>query len=818
MKTLDATQALEIVKTGIQVVDLVRLQTYTDRDAGTVDSSFYFGGNTHQYDYGNLGTDRQFEPLLRSISITAEEMPHLPDPIAALSGVLAKRCTIALLNRERETGNRLIEDLRADNLEGATIEWAQLMLAPGDSWSDLTSYTGDEHTVRYRGELTRVIEITDETIELEFQTDAPRIPWIVASDATENDPRDLGRRLPIVYGDTVRVQAVGWEVGSRTTLAEKITASQTGAIEFTDTSAFPSSGTIAIGSEIIDYTNNASNQLTLSVRGADSSTAAKHTAGDIVVEMIATATWIVAGHEVEAIGDVYIENPFNQEITRVTDAFTKTPDDAVTIGGGVVVASISFTQAQIQTMLDTLAAAAAVDQQPARSTNVAVSHPIVYELTTQFPDNHHDRVGITSGQCDTVIENSTHQTGLSTNDRFEADFPTPDGTIISQNVKINYGSSFGASNSDMEVRKDNGSGTQIILQEGAISGLAQYESGAITDTPDFNTVYVRLFNGSSSSLYLGYLKRENIIISGDPPDVDTQPEVAETDGTEVKISAASVGYGLRFYADVDGMMAPSADYLCGDGNLITEMPDVLRHLLEELAEPNQICETDWNDAGDASHLNDNAHAVDLRNLGGSFPEIAQTLAWESRANLMREERNAQSEWRMLVAESDYDWPASVRTVTEWQAFIEEGRDLTTIQTRFRGLYQWRPEYGIGPEAFYGVVRIDVDQNDVSVPSTGDLTTAEAAFGRRENEVVLFRSINQEATAEEILGYYAHERIRVVRLFRIVGVPWSEGFDLERGDIISATPPWESSPRKMRLTDYVKDPTTELCDLIGVEVA
>lgn len=817
MKTIDVDQQTKLAMLGLNLSSLVRLQTYTDRDAETVDNTYYFALQWCEYDYGNTGTNRQFEPLLHSIGITTEEMPHLPDPLAALSGALAKKCTLVLLNRERETGNRLIYDLRQDNLEGATVEWAELMLGHGDTWADLTSYTGDEHTVRYRGELTRVVEITDETIELEFTTDVPRIPWIVASDATKNDPRDVGRRLPIVYGESVRVQAVGWEVGQRTTLAEDITDTQTGAINFTDTSAFPSTGTIAIGTEQIAYTANANNQLTLGTRGASSTTAAAHKAGDITIEMIATATWVLAAHEVQAIDDVFIENPYNQEIVRVTDAFTKTANDTTTISGKTC-ATISFTQAQIQTLLETLAAQAGVDQQPARSTNAVVSHPLIYELVEQQPSGYRSRIGFTTTQCDDIMGNTTTMQTGSPGDSAIFDFDDPGGEVLSQDVHITWGAVTAQPDIDMEIRKNTSGGTLIMTHPGPSSGSsAHYETGAITSSPDFNAVWVGIMNGTASNAIMGYLHRVNVIVSADAPEVDTQPEVAETSGTEVKITAASVGYGLRFYANVDGMKAPSASYLCGSGNLITEMPDVLRHLLTSLCVPNQSVESSWNDAGNATHLDDNAHATDIRNLGSQLPDILQTLAYESRANLTCEERLTSREWRMLVAENDYDWGASVQTLTDWQAFTELGRDLSTLYTRFRGLYAWRPEFGGGPEAFAQVVRIDEDQNDVTTPSTVDLQNAEAAYGRRDMGAILLRTVQDEATAKEIMGYYAHERIRVIRLFRIQGVPWAEGFDLERGDIVTATPPWETSGRKMRVLDYIKDPTTQLVDLVTVEV-
>jgi len=99
------------------------------------------------------------------------------------------------------------------------------------------------------------------------------------------------------YGGTVSGEAT-------TTLVNSINAVQTTAIELTDASQFPTSGTnfIQIGTEEISYTGITSNVLTGVTRGVRNTTAATHNAGDTVTN---TSDYIAWGEA--ASGDLVID-------------------------------------------------------------------------------------------------------------------------------------------------------------------------------------------------------------------------------------------------------------------------------------------------------------------------------------------------------------------------------------------------------------------------------------------------------------------------------------------------------------------------------
>ena len=291
MITLDTDQEPLLRSSAVQVLDLCVLTTYSDRVAETVDTVYYFSGATFLYDYGNTGTDREFEPYLAGIESELEAMNHLPTNVTGLRRT--RRITLRNGERGAET---LWKTLRGKNLEYARVELSTIALEATDvtGWHDGRSFTGDEHTVMFRGQVQLVRQVSD-VIELELESELPQIPWLVASDATKNDPLDLGRRYPIVYGAAKKIPAVGYEVGWVTTTAEENTVGQT-TLEVTDASGLPTSGTGRIGTDVFTWTGKTGNQLT-GIPSSGGNQLSAHKAGSVVLEKITTATWILAGHE-----------------------------------------------------------------------------------------------------------------------------------------------------------------------------------------------------------------------------------------------------------------------------------------------------------------------------------------------------------------------------------------------------------------------------------------------------------------------------------------------------------------------------------------
>jgi len=120
------------------------------------------------------------------------------------------------------------------------------------------------------------------------------------------DPDDLGKMLPQAYGSCKRVPFLAVDVGAQTTLTTDIAYDAT-TITVTDSTGFPSSGTIQIESEKITFTGNSSNQFTGCTRGASSTVALPHVGGAGVAE-VQTEYFYAIGHAVKAFDAVYVSN------------------------------------------------------------------------------------------------------------------------------------------------------------------------------------------------------------------------------------------------------------------------------------------------------------------------------------------------------------------------------------------------------------------------------------------------------------------------------------------------------------------------------
>jgi hypothetical protein len=159
MRSVAASQAALYARASVIPILLVKLTTLTDRDAGTVQQTLYLSNRPVLYDWGNTGTDRQFEAMVAKVSDLARSMNHIPGP--SDTGALGAAISITFMNkgyRGETSADRFWPVLRALNLEAADIEIATVLAdaSVADSWHDLRSYTGDEHIVHFRGRVTRI--------------------------------------------------------------------------------------------------------------------------------------------------------------------------------------------------------------------------------------------------------------------------------------------------------------------------------------------------------------------------------------------------------------------------------------------------------------------------------------------------------------------------------------------------------------------------------------------------------------------------------------------------------------------------------------
>ncbi len=124
------------------------------------------------------------------------------------------------------------------------------------------------------------------------------------------EPHAIGKAENIIYGSVQNVPCPAVSAGAVTTLVSDITPSQTDGIELSlapGEMAFPSSGVAQVGDERISYTGFSGKILTGVSRAAEGTQAFSHNKGAKVFEVLSSYDYLVAGHPVQSIGNVYVD-------------------------------------------------------------------------------------------------------------------------------------------------------------------------------------------------------------------------------------------------------------------------------------------------------------------------------------------------------------------------------------------------------------------------------------------------------------------------------------------------------------------------------
>lgn len=790
-------------------IPLVKLTTYSNRDALTVDTVFYFSDRAALYDYGNTAVTQNFWPFLMQIGDLVSTMTHFPSPAMPT----LESMQIKLRNGEIAPGGLwLSEHLRTKNIHFATVEISELDLDREPDYCDFTSLVGDEHVVWYRGELVNIGDVTQTEITLTFTTVMPRISWAIVSDATTADLRDLGKRLPLPYGARNRAPCLGVTVGWRTTLAQAITDTETGNIDVGDATGFPGAGSFTLrvaGEEMtVSYVN--ATTISISLRAINSTVAAAHLNGTVCVEMVTTAIYCPAGYSLSDVNTVWIVNPFNGQLVRVDPTSLYSVNTSATVAG-VTATTISFTAANMRTLLNTLEQQAIVAQQTTISAQASISsqptignQPVFTNNITASVTNQHP----TGGAADLRDNNTTTGDAITAGGDTGNMTWTDMGTVVEQTIYIHVD---GVA-SDLELRT--GAGTLVGTITNSSSGMYSFTTAIDTDT-------FKVSNIGGATRGVNELWRDILFNANDPTrttDVTvTNVSLSGATLSPAEIAAAEFGYGLEFYADVEGVLASGGNYSVGNGTLLQHPSDIIRYVIAELCGEGHGAIEDASFDASVTNLPSAALACSIDELDAVEAGILGRLAFEARSNLVPVQTATVRKWRLLQAQSTYDFPAAtVATITEGE-WTEHGIDADEISTRLRAIYDRDPSLGTDIDAYRAVVRIDVDQNDVSVPSVGDLTAAEASYGRRELDAIELPCTSSLATAEGMLGYLAHESIRAPRTYIGTDIPWWDAYALELGDIVPIEVEWRSGTIKGRVVSYRKSFDSQLVELGVVEV-
>jgi len=132
------------------------------------------------------------------------------------------------------------------------------------------------------------------------------------------------------------------------------------------------------------------------------------------------------------------------------------------------------------------------------------------------------------------------------------------------------------------------------------------------------------------------------------------------------------------------------------------------------------------------------------------------------------------------------------TLDQYASVAEVGRDPETIKTRFRALYGWDASRGgpTDPNAFRYAVQAGPVNNSLAYPSAANFIAAEKKYGRRDEDTLIFLTMQAPEPAIDTLAFVAHTAILDTRTWEFGSVPWEITYNLEPGDsIVVPGVPW-----------------------------
>lgn len=783
-RPLATREAALVEGTTLAAVTLVAITTYADRVTQSSPVTHYLSDAPRLWSWDG-GARQQFLPRLVSIAPFVDQTPHLADPTT--TGIELERLrTITLRNRLEEVSGSYLDDLTASgarSLLNARVEIAQVF-SDGREWWNLDSLSGAGEVPIYVGRVRAIEQITEAEIRLTLALDLASFPWLYADDAAKNDPRDLGKRLPVAVGRAQRVECIGWEVGWVTTLSQGVSAGAT-ALEVTDASGLGTSGSARVNQDTFSWTGKSGNQLT-GVTGIDSA----HAAGETIIEDISPedVEFVASAREADAVNDVYVLSPFTGELIRIDPALYSTTLADTSVITGETLAMIRFTQANLEQLLDDLAQAAQVTQQPGVNQQPVVAHAITNEISGQHvPAGNITGVDSTNaaqmsdGNSGTyAIFGSAGGAGGVTPDTggVTMTFPSVNGVIVSQTIRlyIRTPSNFETgceADERLALRLPPG-GPFSTLVGSVEHGTTGVFSFTTTEDEDEFRLEAEGSGLSDEGWVLGVYHVERDVTYDQPdPSLSTGVGIAGTAGTQVIVGGSSVGFGLRIFADVDGEPIPAASgYENTAGDPVESGADVIRYVLQELLGYPQANILGTSDV--ETNLGANVYAGDLRHMGHTTREILAQLAFETRTNIVPVFRAAGLSWALTAASGAGAFPAAGGAITDYSAILRQLEEDPA--TRLEFLHTFRPFEDDGAESgFQGIAAF--------TSSAG-----ETKLGRIDGGARGLVLVTDQATAEDVRDWFGPQKAEPGPTYRVVGVPAREAYDLEPGDIRTLTRP------------------------------
>jgi hypothetical protein len=584
------------------------------------------------------------------------------------------------------------------------------------------------------------------------------------------DPDDLNKHQNIIYGACQQVRCHAIKAGAVDALTAAITATSpgnSGTLVLSDASEYPSSGafTIQTDDEKIRIASRSGNTLTLTssgARGYGSTTPAAHNQGAAVFEVLTEYIYLLAGHAVKAINDVYVDEI--RQISGVTKYTGQSGNEHPSYPGKAI---ITFSVKPKITKQVNLTA----DKTGSVSDNIdftsAGNNQTIYpdSVTGETnPGNIYDGNETTAG--------TAYVTWGGGYGFWTISFPSTNyGAITTQYLWVKVLNSYGVGNLSWDITQSGWSPT-IVNPSGWIR--FQKSGGNWGDTLNLRATVAN--SGDNASVYVYEIKKEVIYT----------PSLSKTgsanNGTlAISLagnSSADVVIGSSVNCDVDGYRDDGSGTYTGSANALIERPDhVLKHFIDILYgfTLTDIDSSSFSAAGAlyAAAISGGYKFAFVINSEISPSKFLSELAFQCRSNLKYDK----GLWKLLYLPDTA--PAAAKTISKTNlagkfakfkfnrsANIDITNDLTA---------KFKKNYG----------GIKYDESEWLGTSTASDSTSQGKYGVRA-KTYEFPAIRLQAMADHVLAFILLQRKNPLLIIDFL-VFW-EYLDLERGDTLDISNP------------------------------
>lgn len=800
---IDQDQLTLASRSSIGLFPLVVLETFTDRDARTVDSTYYWSrGAPFFYKWDNV-TAQHFDPLLLTVSPLSRGFEHLPDQG---SYTIREGCEIEIDATPR-AGDYLWQTLLAERLIGARVTVASILIdlegaADDPSWYDLEAL-GRVHTVRWRGEVTAMPEFSDnaQTFTLTCDTEdqildgGRRVPVDIRIPPVEH-----GKAYPFLVGNVNNVKPIWFDAGFTVTTSAALTNSSFVNV-YANIADIPTPGSTGIrsgpggfallgGSEIaqVSRASNAGGGVVTLIlsRAMFGTSITSGPIGSAVVLLPKELQFAVSGAGISGLGtSAFYRSSGGGEIDllasvplacRAQNVYKKDPAGPV----GCLVLNMMVLMREYSNSLDSVLR---LGGNPSDDLRVDVKGGFVLsETATTLFD-----IPASASQWGNYRSGSNN--GINPPDN--GPVSTWSATVISGGLR------FVSTYADNEAR-------YTLYGLSVVAGLCEIEVEFTIPAAHFgNFNAIEFFvNYTDNWIYPhgGYFTKKDL-----------------NQGTNTVRFLSNVGNitNFGFIIHWDQLPFPSTEYIQITSNPVfytgtmisagDHPADVLDYVLDNLLPSAAITKNAASFAQVKTDVPAVSVNIDISAVANTLAELVAAIGFNSRTNAVLSEGVSGTELKLLSANTSYNFGAVVRAIgTQFSELKMTLRDLIEIGSRFSAIYD--PVVGMDldrTQNYRESLTADETTNDISTKvTTSAITTAQTEFGARRADPIPFVLLTDATSATDVLGYYVNESLRGQVARYSCGIPFSIGYDIEAGDIVSIHPRWESAAVKCRVVQVV----------------